>query len=80
MLPAVQLNEGLGCEHGDTFGLVYVPISGALLSEESKDEELNGVKDPGLIDTELTNSKHNSLTEIKPQEPTSPISPQLPPS
>ena len=80
MLPAIQLNEGLRCECGDAFSLVYVPISDTLLSEESEDEELDGVKDPELIDTELTNSKHNSLTEIKPRELTSPISPQPPPS
>ena len=80
MLPAVQLNEGLRRECGDTFSLVYVPISGALLLEESEDEELDGVKDPELINTELTNGKHNSLTEIKPREPTSPISPWPPPS
>ena len=80
MLPAVQFNEGLRRECGDAFGLVYVPISGALLSEESKDKELDGIEDPELIDTELTNGKHNSLTEIKPQELTSPISPPPPPS
>ena len=85
MLPAVQLNEGLRRERDDAFGLVYVPISDTLLSEESEDEELDGVEDTELIDTELTNGKHNSLTESKPsQEPTSPISPrplpsQLPP-
>ena len=89
MLPAVQLNEGLGRERDDAFALVYVPTSDTLLAEESEDEKLDDVEDLESIDTDLelpkeaplTNGKHATRTESKPsQEPTFPISPRPPPS